>query len=167
MLFGTDGIIKAYGWRILLDTPVSGGDLGVSGIELRTGGTTTNIATDNTKTSSQSGSTGHANAIDNNLTTLFTATGMATVWWQYTFAALTTIDSVKVIARNDASYTQAPTSIAVFAIDPDLNSPILVASKTGLGWTQGANNVLTFNTVMPTAAVFRQRSRQFMEANPA
>lgn len=163
-IIATDGFIKAVYWKVYLDTPVSGSNLGVSGIELRTAGGLTNIATDNTKTSCMSNATGHANAIDGNTATLFTAAGATATWWMYQFATATTVDSIKIIARNDASYTEAPTQVAVFVID-ELGREVSVGIKTGLGWSQGANNVVPIVNALGTIPNFRINSAKWMALN--
>ena len=158
------GLITPLEWWVLLDSPVSGSTLGVSGIELRNTNTT-NVATNGSLASCESTGSNPGNACDGSTSTLFTSTA-ATCWWKYTFATGQTIDSVKIIARADGSYTQAPTRVTILVTDPTHNKVVWVAGKTGLGWSSGANNVITVANALGNTPNFRVYSKQFVDQNP-
>lgn len=161
----TSGFLTPLEWWVFLSDPVSGTTLGVSGIELRTGGTTTNIATTGANASCINTGSNPGNACDATTSTLFTISAIAG-WWKYAFASAQTVDSVKIIARNDASYTQAPTRVSILITDPRNGKVVWVAGKTSLGWTQGANNVIAVKNQLGTVSDFRVYSKQFIDQNP-
>jgi hypothetical protein len=161
MSYDSSGNILSTKWDVVLSSPQSGGTIGVAAIELRTTSGGSNLATTSGNASCDATGSNPGNAADANVSTFFTSSG-ATVRWTYTFASPTQIGEVKVVARNDGSYTQAPTSISAFAYNDNGVTRMVRGNKTGLTWTSGSSNAVALNSNLGTARTFRRMSTAYV-----
>jgi hypothetical protein len=160
MILGSDGKITSLRWQLWLKTPQTGNLIGISGVEMRTAPGGSNLAT--TPGNAQTSPTGSnpGNAFDGNLATNFTSSSSGE-YITYQFASPVSIGEIKVIARNDASFAQAPQNISVHAEDEYGQWPVILI-VTGLSWTQGEVKTLPIANLPGADRAFRIRSSRFV-----
>jgi PKD repeat protein len=146
--------------RVLLDTPVSGGTLGLQAIEVRAAPSSANLAIvpANTRCSAVGSTPG--NAADNNAATVFTA-NTTRAWWEVDLGALHNVTSVTLVARNDTSHVQAPQNTAV-AFQDEHGRWVRMQVQAGMTWAQGASVTIPIQIDWGSLRLFRLRSIAYM-----
>jgi hypothetical protein len=147
-----NGKVAALAVRVFMDTPQSGITLGLQAIELRQQLGGTNLANVPGRASSSSAAWNPGNAVDGNPATNFTPNTNA-AWFEYRRDTSANIAVVTLIARNDASFGQAPTQCSIAFQDERGRWPI-VKSVIGMTWTQGSSVDITIPIAIGPTRIF-------------
>ncbi len=130
--------ITSQYWMLLISTPQSGSNLGLSEIELRDSVGGTNLTTDPLKLSAPNTFVDVDHLIDGNVNTTAVSSTI-TNYLIYDFTTPVTIGQIYLKARDDNLFYQAPTKMALFFKDSNPpNDWVIVFSTSGMTWTQGS-----------------------------
>lgn len=137
MILANDGRITSLRWQLFMRQPQTGNLIGISGVQMFATVGGSNLATTPANGSTSSTGSNPGNAFDGSSATNFTSTS-STERLIYAFGSAQSIALVRVTARNDGSFAQAPTKISVCAEDEFGAWPI-IASVDQLTWSQGSS----------------------------
>jgi hypothetical protein len=157
MAYDSSGNLTCTKVDVVLSTPQSGTTLGVAAIEIRATSGGSNLATTTGNASCDATGSNPGNAVDGNASTFFTGSG-TTVRFTYLLSSASQVGEVKVIARNDGSFAQAPTTVAVLAYNDAGNAKMIRGVATGLSWTSGSTNTITIPVNSGSYRTFRAKS---------
>lgn len=140
-------------WRVFMWASPNGA-MALSEIQMRTSVGGANVMSGGTISAATTfGGFPASNMLDNNINTLWSASGVGTNWVMYDFGVGITPDIIEIAMtpRNDASFTQAPTSFVVQNSDDGTTwfSEWMVLGSAA--YTQGVQKVFTKPTFGTTA----------------
>ena len=167
MFISPAGLVTARFWRHWFDSPQSGNVLGLASIEMRASAGGPNLASDPLQATCSVGGSNPGNVCDNDPSTFWTCPG-GQGWIQIDLGSLLTITEIKLVARNDAGFIQAPQNAGIFALD-QLGRWVDIdviggtgVDAVGMQWSQGETKTLALNADWEDRAVFRWRSSLYI-----